>query len=61
MTRELLSTREAAAMFGLKPNTLEHWRTIKVGPPFVRIGPRTVRYRLQDLTAYFDAQRVGGA
>jgi hypothetical protein len=48
----LLSTREAAAFLGVRPRTLEHWRLVGGGPPFVRVGRRLVRYRLGALRAF---------
>ena len=41
---KLLDTREAAAFLGLSATCLEHWRGLRKGPPFVRVGPRAVRY-----------------
>lgn len=52
----LLSEREAAAVLGLKPRTLENWRQSGDGPPFVRISSRCVRYRPADLEAWADAR-----
>jgi len=52
----LVTTQQAAAYLGgLKPNTLEGWRVSGKGVPFVKIG-RLVRYRLEDLDAYLEAQ-----
>jgi len=35
---DLLTTKEAATVLGVKPNTLEIWRTKGKGPPFLRLG-----------------------
>lgn len=35
---DLLTTKEAASVLGVKPNTLEIWRHKGKGPPFVRLG-----------------------
>lgn len=51
---------DAAAMLGVSPRTLANWRTQGIGPAFVRIGAvhsRTL-YRLDDLQAWLDANRV---
>ena len=52
----LLDTHQAAAMLGLKDNTLRQWRLLRIGPPWVVFddGPRlhTVRYRRTALWAY---------
>ena len=39
----LLNTREAANVLGVRPRTLEHWRSIGAGPAYSKIG-RAVRY-----------------
>lgn len=60
----MLTTKEAAAMLGLSPATLEAWRCSgRVRLPFLRLG-RSVKYRLSDLYAYLDraaAQASEGA
>lgn len=35
---DLLTNEEAAALLGIKPNTLEIWRTKGKGPEFVKLG-----------------------
>jgi len=44
----LVSGREAAAMLGLRPQTLAKWRMTGRHLPVVRLG-RTIRYRLGDI------------
>ncbi len=40
-----LHTKDAAALLSLRASTLEKWRRERSdGPPFIRIGRRTVRY-----------------
>lgn len=34
----LLTNEEAAALLGIKPNTLEIWRYKGRGPPFIKLG-----------------------
>lgn len=41
---ELMDTREAAAVLGVQPRTLEAWRLRGSGPRYVQVG-RLVRYR----------------
>jgi len=55
--RLLVSQRDAAAMLGVSPRTLELWRQCGDGPPYVRISSRCVRYRIADLEAWA-AERV---
>lgn len=53
---ELLSTKQAAQLLGLKPNTLAKWRVAGTGPVFVTMG-RAVRYRVSDLRNFIDCNR----
>lgn len=56
MKATLVSTPQAAEYLGnLKPNTLEGWRVQGIGPRYRKIG-RLVRYSLDDLDAYIEAQ-----
>ncbi len=54
-----LPTEVAAGVIGMSPSWLEHDRQ-KAKPeiPFVRIGARSVRYRVSDLLAYAE-RRIG--
>jgi excisionase family DNA binding protein len=54
----LLNTGQAAVELGLSKSTLEHWRTVRKGPPFVRVGPRCIRYRRADLDAWLSEQLI---
>jgi len=61
MDETTLDTREAAALLGLKPNTLTHWRAIPIrdpGLPCVKFNNRSVRYRRQDLLDSFEKSLV---
>lgn len=53
---EYLDNEGAAAFLGLKPATLEIWRTRAEGPPYVKVG-RKVMYSLDDLRAWMVARR----
>lgn len=52
---KLLNNTETADLLGLKPNTLEIWRTQGKGPKFRKIG-RAIRYVEADVIAWLDAQ-----
>ena len=54
-----LSTKEAATLLGIQPNTLEIWRCKGRGPLFVKLGG-PVRYRLSDLNAWIE-KRIHGS
>lgn len=51
---ENLTIAEAAQLLRVTPLTLANWRKAGTGPPWVRIGPQTIRYRKASLVAYLD-------
>lgn len=53
---ELVDERRAAALTGHSVRTYQTWRGNGGGPPFCKLG-RTVRYDLDALRAWIDAQR----
>lgn len=48
----LLDERAGADFLTSKPATLKSWRKKGIGPRYLRIGGRAIRYRLSDLRAY---------
>ena len=59
----LLTTREAASLLAVSPDTLRWWRNwTHTGPPFFRFEGRRgrVRYSRPDLERWLDARRVAG-
>lgn len=61
LSPDLLTNEEAAALLGIKPNTLEIWRTKGKGPEFVKLG-RTksapIRYWRQRCAACSGARQA---
>lgn len=53
----ILRTPAAASAIGLGVPTLEKMRLRGDGPPFVRLGPKAVGYRVEDLQQWL-ADRV---
>ncbi len=53
---EYLGTREAAALLGLSPRTLDRYRVTGAGPAFYRFGTR-IRYARADLGDWAAARR----
>lgn len=50
--QSLLTTKQAAEYLGVSTAHLERDRWAGAKVPFVRIGSRSIRYRLKDLDAY---------
>jgi len=55
-SREVLTEKEAALFLRRSPRTLERWRAVGQGPPYVKEGGIT--YLMVDLRAYLRARRV---
>ncbi|WP_082467557.1 MULTISPECIES: helix-turn-helix domain-containing protein [unclassified Sphingomonas] len=55
--QKLLTTVEAAPLFGVTPKTAENWRCMGVGPAFVRAGRRVV-YDPADIAAWIAKHRA---
>lgn len=56
MNQHLLTTREAASILGVSKAFLERDRWAGARIPFIKLGSRAVRYRLEDLETYVQAQ-----
>jgi predicted DNA-binding transcriptional regulator AlpA len=54
----LLTPKETSELLAVPRITLIEWRRDRLGPPYVRLGRRTVRYWLSDLRAFLAAGRV---
>jgi predicted DNA-binding transcriptional regulator AlpA len=54
----LLTQRQAAVVLCLSERSIERLRCSGLGPRFVRVGQRSVRYRQSDLAAYVEARAV---
>jgi predicted DNA-binding transcriptional regulator AlpA len=52
VSTKLLRQTDAAAFVGLSGRTLERLRSIGEGPPYVRIGKRSLRYPADTLEAW---------
>lgn len=60
--RETYETeQQLAARLELTPITLQAWRRLGEGPPFVRIGRRAIRYSVRTVDAWIAARAVRGA
>ena len=56
----LLTVEEAASRLKLSKHTLNRWRVTGEGPPFVKYGPRLVRY-IDRVLDEWAAKRVHGS
>jgi predicted DNA-binding transcriptional regulator AlpA len=51
-TQQLMTANDLAAELGLGPQTLAQWRWQGVGPAYVKVGQRLVRYRRGDVDTW---------
>jgi hypothetical protein len=58
---DTLTEKELASRWKITARTLQAWRTKGIGPRFIRIGERSVFYRMKDVAAYESANVVGHA
>lgn len=56
----LLTRAEAADLLRVPPKTLAAWAYRGDGPPFYKVG-RHAMYRPDDVAAWLETRRVGGA
>ena len=54
---EAVSTRAASRITGVPICTLETWRSRGGGPPFLKLGSKTVRYQRRELLEWMAGQR----
>jgi hypothetical protein len=47
-----LTQQQFCALFQIPQRTAENWRLHGTGPPYQRLGPRKIRYRLSDCRAW---------
>ena len=45
----------------LAAQTFNRWRSERIGPPFIKLGKRTVAYRAGDIRAWIKAQKQAGS
>ena len=58
MNKRLVGQKEAAEYLNLSEATMERDRWRKGDIPYIRIGPRAIRYDLEQLDDYIDRNTV---
>ena len=58
MSKRLVGQKEAAEYLGLSEGTLERDRWRGGNIPYIRVGPRAIRYDLEQLNEYIDRNTV---
>lgn len=55
-----LTPAQAAEILHCSPETLKDWRYKAIGPAYVRLGYRTIGYRLQAIATFVDERTEEG-
>ena len=58
MNKRLIKQKEAAECLGLSEATLERDRWRGGDIPYIKVGPRAIRYDLNQLDAYLESKTV---
>lgn len=58
LKKPFLNEKEAAALTGFAVSTLRNERHLRRGFPYLKIGQRSVRYKLADVLAAMEARRI---
>ena len=58
MTEKLMTSKQVADYLGVSEGTMYEYRALGIGPKYMRIGGRLVRYRLCDVDAWLEAQKA---
>ena len=53
-----LTEKETAAITKEALATLRNNRSLRRGLPYLKVGRRSIRYRLSDVVAYLEARRI---
>lgn len=56
-TYDLMTPEQLGAEWQIEPKTLANWRSRRVGPPYVKINPRVVRYSRVAVSEWLAAQQ----
>jgi len=54
----LWTTKRVAEYLGCAPITIKIWRQQGRGPKFVRVSPRSIRYRPEDVKTFLDSRTL---
>lgn len=56
MTTELIKPAELAKRIEKSEAVLANWRYLGLGPKFVKVGARSIRYRVSDIEDWLNQQ-----
>lgn len=53
-----LNEKEVAAITGRAVSTLRNERFMRKGLPYLKVGGRSIRYKMEDVIAYMEGRRI---
>jgi len=56
-----ISQKEAAKLLGVTERIMQSWRFRGIGPRFIRMGVKCVRYKPLELTQYLESRTIDPA
>lgn len=57
LIRQYYTTEQAAKFLGFAGQTMCNWRNLGVGPNYIMVNGRNIRYKHEDLIAFMESQR----
>lgn len=54
----VMDEEDAAHFIGVSQKTLQTWRSRRMGPPYIRMARKCIRYRRADLQEFVDSRVV---
>ena len=58
LKKPYLNEQETATLAGRSVNTLRNERHVRRGLPYLKVGGRSIRYKLQDVLAFMEGRRI---
>ena len=55
---EILSETGAGQLVGVVGHTMRKWRQLRIGPPYIQVSGRCIRYRKADVLRWLEQRRV---
>lgn len=54
MSESLMTPKDVARALAVDLRCLQEWRTRGAGPAYLKLGPKTIRYRRADIDAFIE-------
>ena len=58
LEKPFLNEKETALLTGRALNTLRNERHLRRGIPYLKVGARSIRYKIQDVLTFMESRRI---